>query len=77
MLETRKTVDVRGISTIDGVVVKGFNATIDGLDINISSWVDNKEMYAKADVRKQVRTDEAEFEEFVYSMVEEENNAAE
>lgn len=68
MLKKEQEIYYVGKSVIDDVEVVGFSARIKSgnlTDIAFSSWQINKELY-KAN-RTECRTDEAEFEDFVYS----------
>ena len=67
MLKKEREISYTGKSVIDGVEVVGFSAKInlaDPSNVTFSSWRINKELYKEN--RSQCRTDEAEFEDFVY-----------
>ena len=67
MLKKEREISCTGKSVIDGVEVVGFSAKInlaDPSNVTFSSWQINKDLYKEN--RSQCRTDEAEFEDFVY-----------
>lgn len=69
MLELKKKITVNGKSMIDGVEVCGYQAQIDSsnpADIVLTDWQVNKDMY-KAN-RAVCRADQAEFEDYAYSV---------
>ena len=69
MLTTTKKITIDGYSTIDGVRVAGFRAEIDSVNpenMNLSSYQVNKPMYKEH--RVAVRSDEAEFEDYAFSI---------
>lgn len=69
MLTKTKKITLEGRSIIDGNEIAGFVATIDSTDpknINFSSWQINKDLYKQN--RVEVRADEAEFEDYAYSI---------
>lgn len=69
MLKKKQKVTIEGRSVIDNIEVAGFVATIDSEnpnEINFSSWQINKPMYKEH--RVDVRADEAEFEDYAYSI---------
>lgn len=72
MLKMRQTINLAGESVIDGVLVEGYNASIDSnnLDnVQFGSWINDPVMY-KAH-RTEVRADEAAFEDAVYAIQDE------
>ena len=69
MLKTNRKITLEGTSTIDGVIVSKFTAAINSEDPNqmtLSSVQINKAAY-KAN-RDAVRTDEAAFEDYAFSL---------
>ena len=69
MLEFKKKITINGKSTIDGVEVCGYQAQIDSsnpADIVLTDWQVDKEMY-KAN-RAACRADQAEFEDYAYTV---------
>lgn len=67
MLKKEREISYTGKSVVDGVEAVGFSAKIKSADpsnVTFSSWQINKELYKEN--RSQCRTDEAEFEDFVY-----------
>lgn len=72
MLNTTKSITLKGNSIIDGVIVEGYQAVINSAnpnDMTISSWQQDKALY-KAN-RVQCRADSAEFEETAYALQDE------
>lgn len=72
MLELKKKITINGKSIIDGVEVCGYQAQIDSAnpeDIVLTDWQVNKEMY-KAN-RSECRADQADFEDYAYSVQDE------
>lgn len=69
MLTKTKKITIEGKSVVDGVKIATFMASIDSecpSDISFSSYQNNKAAYK--DNRVAVRADEAEFEDYVYSI---------
>lgn len=72
MLEMKKKITVTGKTVIDGVEVCGYQAQIDSADpsnMNLTDWQINKDMY-KAN-RQACRAEQAEFEDYAYSLQDE------
>lgn len=72
MLNITKSITLKGTSTIDGVVVEGYQAVINSAnpnEMNISSWQQNKPLYKEN--RAQCRADKAEFEDAAYALQDE------
>lgn len=72
MLELKKKITINGKSIIDGVEVCGYQAQIDSsnpADIVLTDWQVDKEMY-KAN-RAVCRADQAEFEDYAYTVQDE------
>lgn len=69
MLTTKKNVTLTGTTTIDGVIVAGYQAVIDSEnpeDMNLSNWQSNKELYKQN--RTICREERAEFEDAAYNL---------
>lgn len=69
MLKTTKKITIDGFSMIDGVKVAGFKAEIDSVNpenILLTSWQMDKNAYKEN--RVAARADEAEFEDYAYSI---------
>lgn len=72
MLKMRKTINLAGESIIDGVIVEGYNASIDSNNlenVQFGSWINDPVMY-KAN-RIEARADQAAFEDAVYAIQDE------
>ncbi|MBR2503340.1 MAG: hypothetical protein IKB62_04360 [Oscillospiraceae bacterium] len=69
MLKTRKTITIGGNSIIDGAEAAGFQAQIDSANpenMTLNNWQTNAQLYK--DNRAQCRADQAEFEDYAYSV---------
>lgn len=72
MLTMRQTINVSGECVIDGVMVEGYNASIDSNNLDLvqfSSWINDPALY-KAN-RTEARRDQAAFEDAVYAIQDE------
>ncbi len=71
-LTTKKSISVTGTSTIDNIIAARFTASIDSSDpsnMSVTAVQVNKTTY-KAN-RTQCRADQAEFEDYAYSLQDE------
>ena len=69
MLVTRKKVMISGQSIIDGAEAAGFQAQVDATnpeDMTMSNWQTNAQLYKEN--RAICRADQAEFEDYAYSV---------
>lgn len=78
MLTKRKTITIEGTSVVGEKKIAIFRATIDGdnpKNVRFSVIKSNEDIYKK--YRSEVRSDEAEFEDYAYSIQDEMLNKSE